>query len=70
MDIVYKKGAVNHANALSRRLDLKVSLHKLQLLRDWTNNEIEIEIIEIFYSNTSKTGWSLLPPPYAMPSWT
>jgi hypothetical protein len=44
MDIVYKKGAVNHANAMSRRLDLKVSLHKLQLLRDWTNNEAECEL--------------------------
>jgi hypothetical protein len=34
MDIVYKKGAVNHADALSRRHDLKDSLQKLQLLRD------------------------------------
>ena len=29
------------------------------------NHQIEIEI-EIFYSNTSKTGWSLWAPPYAM----
>jgi hypothetical protein len=39
MDIVYKKGAVDHADALSRRSDLKDSLQKLQLLRDWTNDE-------------------------------
>jgi hypothetical protein len=39
MDIVYKKGAINHANALSRRHDPKDSLHKLQMLRDWTNDE-------------------------------
>jgi hypothetical protein len=41
MDIVYKKGAINHADALSRRPDLKDSLQKLQLLRDWTNDEAE-----------------------------
>jgi hypothetical protein len=34
MDIVYMKGEVNHADALSRRLDLKDSLQKLQALRD------------------------------------
>jgi hypothetical protein len=34
MDIVYKKGPVNHADALSRRPNMKGSLHKLQLLRD------------------------------------
>jgi hypothetical protein len=39
MDIVYKKGAVNHADALSRRPDVKDSLQKLQMLRDWTNDE-------------------------------
>jgi hypothetical protein len=39
MDIVYKKGAFNHADALSRRPDVKDSLEKLQLLRDWTNDE-------------------------------
>jgi hypothetical protein len=39
MDIVYKKGAVNHADAMSRRPSLKDSLPKLQLLRDWTNDE-------------------------------
>jgi hypothetical protein len=44
MDIVYKKGAVNHANALSRRLDMKDSLQKLQLLQDWTNDEAECEL--------------------------
>jgi hypothetical protein len=46
MDIVYKKGAVNHANALSRRPDMKDSLHQLQLLRDWTNDEAECELHE------------------------
>jgi hypothetical protein len=39
MDLVYKKGAVNHADALSRRPDLKDSLQKLQMLREWTNDE-------------------------------
>jgi hypothetical protein len=49
MDIVYKKGAVNHVDALSRRPDLKDSLQKLQLLRDWTNDEAECELhVQIF----------------------
>jgi hypothetical protein len=49
MDIVYKKGAVNHADALSRRPHLKDSLQKLQLLRNWTNDEGECELhAEIF----------------------
>jgi hypothetical protein len=39
MDIVYKKGAINHADALSRRPNLKGSLPKLRLLRDWTNDK-------------------------------
>jgi hypothetical protein len=50
MEIVYKKGAVNHADALSRRPDLKDSLQKLQLLRDWTNDEAECELhAQIFF---------------------
>jgi hypothetical protein len=44
MDIVYKKGAVNHADARSRRPDLKDSLQKLQLLRDWANDEAKCEL--------------------------
>jgi hypothetical protein len=44
MDIVYKKGAINHSGALSRRFDLKDSLQKLQLLRDWTDDEAECEL--------------------------
>jgi hypothetical protein len=44
MDIVYKKGAFNHADALSRRPYQKDSLQKLQLLRDWTNDEAECEL--------------------------
>jgi hypothetical protein len=44
MDIVYNKGEVNHVDALSRRPDLKDSLQKLQLLRDWTNDEAKCEI--------------------------
>jgi hypothetical protein len=44
MDIVYKKGAFNHANALFRRLDLKDSLDRLELLRDWTNDEAKCEL--------------------------
>jgi hypothetical protein len=40
MDIVYKKGAVNHADAPCRRPDLEDSLqNKLQMLREWTNDE-------------------------------
>jgi hypothetical protein len=39
MDIVYNKGGINHAGALSRRPYLKDPLQKLQLLRDWTNDE-------------------------------
>jgi hypothetical protein len=49
MDIVYKKGAVNHADALSRRLDLKDSLQKLQMLRDWTNDEAVCELHAQFF---------------------
>jgi hypothetical protein len=49
MDIVYKKGAVNHADALSRLRDLKDSLHKLQLLRDWTSDEAECELHAQFF---------------------
>jgi hypothetical protein len=49
MDIVYKKGAINHANALSGRPDLKDSLHKRQLLRDWTNDEAERELHAQFF---------------------
>jgi hypothetical protein len=44
MDIVNKKGAVKHADALPRRRDLKDSLHRLQLLRDWTNDEAACEL--------------------------
>jgi hypothetical protein len=44
MDIVYKKGAVNHADALTRRPNLKDSLHKLKLLREWTNDEAKCEL--------------------------
>jgi hypothetical protein len=50
MDIVYKKGAVNLANALSRRPELNDSLQKLQLLRDWTNDEAKCEIHAQFFS--------------------
>jgi hypothetical protein len=44
VDIVYKKGANNHAYALSRRPDLKDLLQKLQVLQDWTNDEAECEL--------------------------
>jgi hypothetical protein len=44
MDIVCKKGVVNHADAMSRRLDVKDSLKKLQLLRDWTNDDAKCEL--------------------------
>jgi hypothetical protein len=44
MDIVYKKGAVNDAEALSRRPDMKNSLQKMQMFRDWTNDEAECEL--------------------------
>jgi hypothetical protein len=39
MDIVNKQEAVNRVDALSRRIDLKDSLQKLNLLRDWTIDE-------------------------------
>jgi hypothetical protein len=54
MDIVYKKGAVNHANALSRRPDLKDSLQKLQMLLDWTNDEAECELHAQIFSLESR----------------
>ena len=34
MDIVYKKGATNHADALSRRPDLKEAFVRLRLIND------------------------------------
>jgi hypothetical protein len=49
MDIVYKEGAVNHADALSRRPDLKDSLQKVQMLRDWTNDEAKCELHAHFF---------------------
>jgi hypothetical protein len=49
MDIVYKKGAVNHAYALSRRLNLKDSLQKMHMLRDWTIDEGECELHAQFF---------------------
>jgi hypothetical protein len=50
MDIVYKKGAVNHAYAMSHRSYMKDSLQKLQLLRDWTNDEAECELHPLILS--------------------
>ena len=41
MDIVYKRGAQNQADALSRRADLRDNLQKLRLLEDWTSDEAE-----------------------------
>jgi hypothetical protein len=55
MDSVYKKGAINHADALSRRSDLKDSLQKLQLLRDWTNDEAKCELNAQFFSLESRS---------------
>ena len=43
MNIVYKKGAMNHADALSRRPDLKDALQRLKLLDDYEMNEEELE---------------------------
>jgi hypothetical protein len=54
MGIVYKKGAINHADALSRRLDLKDSLQKMQLLRYWTNDEAKCELHAQFFSLESR----------------
>jgi hypothetical protein len=50
MDIVFKKGAVNHADALSRRPHMKDSLQMLQMLRDWTNDEAECELHSLLFS--------------------
>jgi hypothetical protein len=54
MDIVYKMGPVNHADVVSCRLDLKDSLHKLQLLRDWTNDEAKCELHAQIFSMESR----------------
>jgi hypothetical protein len=54
MDIVYKKGALNHADDMSRRLDIKDSLQKLQVLRDWTNDEAGCELHTQFFSLESR----------------
>lgn len=43
MDIVYKRGATNHADALSRRADLKDALTRLQLISDIDCTEEELE---------------------------
>eukprot|EP00873_Tetraselmis_striata_P013167 jgi/Tetstr1/433431/TSEL_022705.t1 len=44
MDIVYKRGDANHADALSRRPDLKDALQKLELLNNWSEDEADCEI--------------------------
>jgi hypothetical protein len=54
MDIVYKEGALNHADALSRRLDLKDLSQKLQQLREWTNDEAESELHALFFPLDSR----------------
>jgi hypothetical protein len=54
MDIVYKKGVFNHADALPRRPDLKDSLQKLQLLREWTNDEEKCELKAQLFSLESR----------------
>ena len=54
MDIVYKKGAVNHADALSRRPDLKDALDKLRLLDDWTNDEEACELNAMVFNLQSQ----------------
>eukprot|EP00873_Tetraselmis_striata_P008151 jgi/Tetstr1/428415/TSEL_018429.t1 len=41
MDIVYKRGTANHADALSRRPDLKDALQKLDLLNNWSEDEAD-----------------------------
>jgi hypothetical protein len=42
MDIMW--GVINHADDMSRRHDLNDSLQRLQLFRDWTNNEAKCEL--------------------------
>jgi CBS-domain-containing membrane protein len=55
MDIVYKKGAINHADArFGRLLDMKDSLRKLQRLRDWTNDEAKCELHAQIFSLESR----------------
>jgi hypothetical protein len=48
MDIVYKKGPFNHADTLSRLYGMKDSIHKLQLLRDSTNDGVGFQLHAIF----------------------
>ena len=54
MDIVYKRGTTNQADALSRRPDLQDALQKLRLLDDWTRDEADYEINSILFSLESR----------------
>ena len=54
MDIVYKRGAINQADGLSRRPDLKDALGKLRLLEDWTDDEAECELNAVLFSLQSR----------------
>eukprot|EP00873_Tetraselmis_striata_P038985 jgi/Tetstr1/459249/TSEL_000411.t1 len=54
MDIVYKRGAANHADALSRRPDLKDALQKLDLLNNWSEDEADCEINSVLFAMESR----------------
>jgi hypothetical protein len=54
VDIVNKKGTINHAGALSRRPDVKDSFQKVQRLRDWTNDIAECELHPQIFSMESR----------------
>eukprot|EP00873_Tetraselmis_striata_P043672 jgi/Tetstr1/463936/TSEL_008741.t1 len=54
MDIVYKRGAANHADALSRRPDLKDALQKLELLNNWSEDEADCEINSVLFAMESR----------------
>jgi threonyl-tRNA synthetase len=56
MDIVYKRGALNQADALSRRPDLRDSLQKLRLKEDWTTDEAEEETNSFAFFFTKPTS--------------
>jgi hypothetical protein len=51
---VYSKGTINHADDMSRIPDVKDSLHMLQWLRDWTNDEAKCELHAQIFSLESR----------------
>ena len=73
LDIVYKKGAQNQADALSRRPDLQSELSRLQLVDELQSNEVAMEDVDISSIATIPTPdtdlWRRLIDGYGTDRW-